>query len=464
MTVTSGAPGIATTPGGATLAGVRGFLALLIAGPLMAAENPRVEYAMGVLQDGLGNPEEAGKHYEKARQLDPLALPLVENSVEILLGAGDREGAVKLMRDLAAKSPERVDVQLSYSRLLEQQGRGDAMAQKLAIDVLEKVLAKKPGDISVTSRLLHIFRDRGDKEKALELMDQLPADDPQAAMMFASAAQAMYDRNDLPARDRVDRRYRSALLAHPKNVSLVRAASDYFRETGRTGDAIDILRSHVSVAPWSLDLRTRLGILLFSAKKDEEGERTLKEVIGIRPRSDQAIQSLAKFYRLKGDEPQARFYAAELLKYRGGSPREFEVLANEFLAADDPRSARLLLEKGVFDHPNRVELATKLAIATRRDPETKQKAGRLFLEAEAAMGANAKMDPEFLLESADCLIEEGKTKAAEERLRNAIRAFPADRKKETAAALRRLAALWDQEKRNPDAAKSLRQRADALDQ
>jgi Flp pilus assembly protein TadD len=436
---------------------------LLLTGSLPAAENPRVEYAMGVLEDKRGNPAVAQTHHEKALQLDPLSLPLVQNAVEIRLGAGDREGAVKLMRDLAAKSPDRVDVQLSYSHLLEQQGRGDAMAQKLAIEVLEKVLEKKPGDIPVTSRLLHIFRERGDKQKALALMDQLPADDPLAAPMYASAAQAVFDKDDLPTRDRVDRRYYTALLAHPKNVTLVRAASDYFRETGRADEALEILRQHVKVAPWSLDLRTRLGILLFSAKQDAEGEKTLKEVIEIRPRSEQALQSLAKFYRLKGDEAQARIYGAELLKYRGGSPREFEVLANEFLAADDPRSARLLLEKAVFDHPKRIELATKLAVATRRDPETRHKAGRLFLEAEAAMGATSKMDPDFLLESADCLIEEGKGKAAEERLRNAIKSFPADRKTETASALRRLAALWEKENRNLDAAKALKQRADALD-
>lgn len=437
------------------------FLGLL-AGPLIAAENPRVEYAMGVLQDRNGNPEAAAAHYEKARLLDPFALPLVENSVEIRLGEGDREGAVKLLRDLATARPDRVDVQLSYARLLEHQGRGDAVAQKLAIEVLEKVLVKQPGTLPVISRLIHLFRERGDKPRTLELMDQLPADDPEAAKMYASAAQAMFDGDDPVARGKVDARYRSALLAHPKDPALARAASDHFRASGRTDDAISILREHAEAAPWSLELRTRLGILLFSVKRDDEGEAVLKEVIEIRPRSEGALQALAKFHRLKGNEGQARFYAAELLKYRGGSPREFLLLADEFIAAGDPRAARLLLEKGVFGHPERVELAMKLAVATRLDPETKSKAGRLFREAEAAMGP-LKPDADFLLQSADVLAEEGDRKGAEERLRTAIKSFPPEKKKETAAALRKLADLWDRESRNPDAAKALRQRADALD-
>ena len=92
-----------------------------------------------------------------------------------------------------------------------------------------------------------------------------------------------------------------------------------------------------------------------------------------------------------------------------------------------------------------------------------QAAARLFREAEAAVAGVKISDPAFLTESAEALIESGQSKAGEERLRAAIRAYPPDAKKETAAALRRLAALWVTEKRNPDAARALLQRADALD-
>lgn len=426
------------------------------------AADPRVEFAMGVREEGREEPEKAVAYFEKARALDPKALPLVDKLVEYRLAEDDRAGAVKLLRDLAESSPDRVDVQLGYASILEQSGRGDALAERLAVEILEKVLAKKPDELSVISRLLTIFRDRGDTGKAMALMEKLPAGDPVAVQIYASTSQALFKGNDVVARDRVDLRYRTALQENPKNPSLARAASEYFRTTGRPDEAVQVLVEHVKAAPWSLDLRTRLGVLLFSAKRDAEGEATLKEVVEIRPKSEIALQSLAKFHRLKGDEPQARHYGAELLKVRGGSPKEFVMLADEFLAADEPRAARLLLEKGVFDHPERPELAMKLAVATRLDPETKSKAGRLFKEAEAAMG-DLKPDAAFLIESAECLIEEGQGKAAEERLRTAIKSFPPEKKKETAAALRRLAGLWERENRNADAAKALKQRADALD-
>lgn len=437
----------------------------------MAAENPRVEFAMGVREEISSRGESAEAYFEKARSLDPAALPVVERVAGYRLMKGDRAGAVGMMKALAEAAPERVDVQLAYVDFLERTGRGDGMAQKLAVEVLEKVAARRPEDVAAgrpedvaaISRLLTIFRERGDREKAEEWMEKLPGESAEAAEVYASVARSLFPMDDLEVRERVDLRYRRALEVNPEQPGLARAASEYFRETGRLDEAIGILEDHVKAAPWSLDLRTRLGVLLFSAKRDDEGVRVLKEVVEIRPGSGLALQSLAKFYRLKGEEKEARFYGAELLKARGGSAREFEVLADELLAADEVRAARILLEKGVFEHPGRVELAMKLAVATRLDPETRGKAGRLFREAEAAMVQGAGMDAVFLMESAEVLAEEGNGKAAEERLRTAIRSFPPERKGETAAALRKLASLWEREGRNEEAAKALLRRAEALE-
>jgi predicted Zn-dependent protease len=439
------------------------ILFALLTGSLMAAEDPRLEYAMGVREEGRGNREEAAKRFEKARSLDPASLTLVRKVVDEKLASGDRPGAVKLMRDLAEKSPDRTEVQLEYAQLLEQLGAGDSLAQKQAIEVLERVLKKHPDDLNVVSRLLTVFRQKGDTQRAIALMESLPSADPYAADIYASASRSLFKSEDLAARGRVDERYLKSLAEFPKMVSLARSASEYFRTTGRLPEAIEVLKNHVSAAPSSLEMRTRLGVLLFSANRDEEGVEALKEVIEVRPRSPLAHQALAKFYRLKGEEKPARDHAAELLKIRGGSAREFVLLADEFLAAGEAKSARILLEKGVFDFPDQPEMAMKLAVATRQDPETRAKAARVFREAEATMGPDFKPDAPFLIASAECLIEEGQTKAAEERLRTAIRSYPAEKKKETAAALRKLAGLWESENRNAEAAKSLRQRADGLE-
>jgi predicted Zn-dependent protease len=439
------------------------IIALSLTAILGAAENPRAFFALGVLAETRGDVGTAREYFEKARNLDPFALSLVQRAVDARLVEGDRSAAVKIYRDLASKRPESLAIQISYADFLTDQARGDSLAMDLAHEALTRALAKHPGHPEIIQRLFQQAQRIGDRGQQASLLNLLASDEPAAVLLYASLARTLFDPSDPSTRDRLDQRFLNAMKLHPGIHELARAASDHFRNTSRPEQAIEILKSHVATAPSSLDLRTRLGILYFTEKRDEEGKASLQEVLTIHPRHALAHQSLAKFYRLHGDVGLARFHSSELLKIRGGSPTEFINLADQWLAAENPREARLLLEKSVFEFPENRDLAHRLAIATRRDPETRAGAARLFREAEAALPESHKSDPSFLVESAEALIEEGQTKAAEERLREAIKAFPPEAKKETAAALRRLALLWESETRNPDAARALRKRADGLD-
>ncbi len=437
-------------------------ISLMLTCPLLAADNARLEFAIGVLEE-TRNVNTAQDHFEKARLADPLALPLVQRAVKQRLEHGDRGGAVKLFRDLSTARPGDLQVQFLYSDFLMQHGQGDSMAMKLATDALESVLKNHPGNPQIIQRLYQIYQTSGRKSEATALLDELSPADPESALLYASLSRSATEKDEAAQREKLDQHYLLALAAHPEIATLARNASDYFRDSDRPEKAIEILEKHVAAVPSSLGLRARLGVLYFSAKLDEKGEVTLKRVLEINPGQALAHQALAKFYRSHDQPEPARYHASELLKLRSGSPDEFLKLADEWLAAKDPRSARLLLERAVFNHPDHFELLQKLAIATRRDPETSANAARLFREAEAAKPADVKNEPAFLIESAETLIAQGQSKAAEERLRSAIKSYPPEAKKETAAALRRLADLWDSEKRNADAARALRQRADALD-
>lgn len=436
-------------------------LALVV--PLPAAVDPRLEYAFGVLAECRGETGAATTRFENARLADPLAAPLVERGVARLLAEGDRSGATGLYRDFAAARPDDLSAQLGYADFLTQQGKGDALALKLAVETLDAPLTKNPGHPEIIRRLFSLLRSRNESDRAASLLEGLSSDDPASVMLFAVLSRGLHEADDAVALAEIDRRYLLALGAHPENQVLAREVSDHFRDTRRLDQAIDALKRNTEATPWSLDARVRLGILQFSAKLDDDGEKSLKQVLEIHPRQALAHQALAKFYRLRGKPEAAAFHAAELLKIRGGSPSEFIKLADERMAAGDARSARLLLERAVFDHPEHQDLLMKLAVATQQDATTRARAPRLFREAEAAFGERKISDPAFLTASAEALIGAGQSKAGEERLRAAIRAFPTDAKKDTAATLRRLATLWETENRNLDAARALRQRAGALD-
>ncbi len=342
---------------------------LALASALAAADNARLEFATGMLEQ-LRDVNTAPDHFEKARLADPLALPLVQRAVQQRLESGDRGAAVKLFRDLATARPGDLQVQLPYADFLAQQGQGDAMAMKLATDALEASLEKHPGNPQLIQRLHQFYQTSDRQTRAAALLDQLAPDDPESALLYASLTRSTAAADEATQREKLDQHYLLALAAHPETATLARDASEHFRNTDRPDMAIEVLEKHTAAAPSSLNLRTRLGILHFTAKHDEKGEAVLKEVLRIDPGQALAHQALAKFYRSHDKPEAARFHAGELLKISGGSPADFLKLADEWLAANDPRAARLLLERAVFNHPDHFELLQKLAIATRRDVDS----------------------------------------------------------------------------------------------
>lgn len=439
---------------------------LTLFAPAIAAADPKLDFAYGILAGQRGDQVASAALIEKAREADPGAYPLVARVAEWKRGAGDIEGASTLYREFAKSNPQRLEAQLDYADFLRNISPDDDFAGKMAADTLEEASKHFPGELSIQRRLFRIYEGMEKRDRSTAIFESLARPDASwnETLMAVDMARTLFPKDDATSRARIDELLKNACARSPGNPVLARTASEHFRTTGRVPQAVEILAAHVAAAPTSLDLRTRLGILQLAAEKPAEGEKTLKEVLEIDPRQALAHQTLAKLFRKQDRVSEALPHAAEALKIRGGDPSEFVQLADEFLAAENPREARLLLEKAIFFNPADAELAAKLAVASRRDPETRGRASLLFREAENLSGKEGPAgDPVFLQEFAEVLLESGQTPAAEERLRAAIRAFPAEKRKEMAAAMRRLAGIWREGKRNAEAADSLLQRADSLD-
>lgn len=422
-----------------------------------------LDFSYGILEEQRGNEKHANEFFELAYQADPLAMPLVRRMVDVKMQADDKLAALAVYEKVIAARPEEVGVRIEYGDFLETIGRGDGMADRKREEAYLKVLELMPGKVLPIERLIRFAREKGNDDKARELLEKLELDSQGAVNYYVATTRSLYDVKDEAAQKRITGCFQKAMQEHPEWAGIARAASDYFREAGDLQEAIRMLDLHVTAVPSSLDLRIRKGILHFVAAEDDAGVKALKEVLAIHPRKVLAHESLAKHFRKKGQIDEALFHSAELLKIRGGTAEEFEQLATELLAAGKNRDARLLLEKAVFNHPENAALMTRLAVAAVRDPESKDSALRLFREAENLMSNPSQMDPGFLLEFSKELVAQGQNKAAEERLRNAIKIFPKTATKETAAALRELAGIWNAEGRNADAARALISRAEALE-
>ncbi|MGJ8644161.1 MAG: tetratricopeptide repeat protein [Luteolibacter sp.] len=436
---------------------------LILATGTSLQANSLLDFTYGAFEEVRGNEEAASKYYKSAYDKNPTALPLVRIEVNRLLDAKERGEAFAVYEETLESRPDDTMLRIEFGDFLARVGKGDGVADMKRREAYEDVLKMLPGDYLPIERLIRFSRDQGNDDRARKLLEELKLDSPEAVRYYVSTTKSLYDSRDKAAKERVSKSFSSAMEDHPEWADIARVASDHFREIGDLEKAISILHRHIEVRPSSLDLHIRMGILMFVADRDSEGVEILRQVLEIHPKKALAHESLAKHFRQSGEMVEARHHAAELLKLRGGSAEDFMELADEMAEAGEVRSARLLLEKAAFDFSEDADLMMKLALVTARDPETSENAARLFREAENMLENPADMSPEFLLQSARELIAQGKGKAAEERLRNAIRNFPPDAKAESAAAMRELAGIWISENRNLDAAGALKKRADALE-
>lgn len=431
------------------------------------------EYAKGVYAEINGDLNTARKHFEATLEADPDSFRVANKTSTTQLMDGDMAAASGTLRDFADAHPEDLEPQLHYADFLNQHASRDAVAQKVAIEMLEGANARFPHQHDIFSRLINLYENTEQSDKSLALFrDQFEAPDADADadhwMSLAPIANTLIPGDDPELAERLDTIAEKTAETGIAIPQAARTVSDYYRKSGRLAEAIVILEKHVQAVPDSLTLRTRLGLLLLAARRDEDAERTWLEVLDIDSQQVQAHRALSRFYQDRDQVDESLYHRAEALKIAGGHPSEFLELASEYLENDQPHPARLLLEKARFDHPDDPGIAARLAIATLRDGDTKG-ANLLFRQAEAlakeSTDPEAKkwLDADFQFEFAGSLRAAGDLPAAEDRLRAAVKGTPADQPLLKARALRELARSWLDQDKNQGPAVSLLRSAESLD-
>jgi hypothetical protein len=439
-------------------------IAIASSGILFAQDTAlaRREYAQAVLAGLRGDAEGKARHEEAARIAHPTALLLADRAARRAIKAGDIKTASTLYRTLAQDRQDSLKAQFLYTDFLRSQSAEDDFALRLAVEKLEELRKKQPTHPEILERLLRLYEQQLQREKSEALyQDYLKhaQADPAVAEMFS---RILRDQDDAQSQEQLDKMYRQRIEETPGDPNLARAASEHFRKTKRLPEAIALLQKHVKAAPSSLDMRVRLGILLLANKQEAEGEAALLAALAIDPSLYVAHQSLAKLYGQQQKHEQARKHRSEMLKLRGGDASEFLEVSQEYLNVKDAKAARILLEKACFDYPKDVDLLYLRAVATHLDAGESAKAPALFDEAEK-LSKEPTRNPLYLRHAAESYWTAKQTEKAETRLRDAIKAYPATQKKESAAAIRLLASWWQQQNKNADAAKALLQRAEMLE-
>ena len=139
-----------------------------------------------------GDQAAARRYLAAARRVDPTGAEAHRLAALLHLHAGDRERAVRELRQATARAPEDVALRTSLFRLLWQGGAVDE-----AVRHLDAVLAVAPDSVFAHRNLgLYFARRRGDAGSALPHLEHAHARTPRDAELIGALAWARYEIGD----------------------------------------------------------------------------------------------------------------------------------------------------------------------------------------------------------------------------------------------------------------------------
>ncbi len=132
-----------------------------------------LEFSLGSLERQRGEMDSAFVHFRKAYEDDPFAMPLVRIIANMRMEEGDRAGALEAYEKVIEARPDEPQIALEFGDFLGKVGKGDTLAERKREEVYGRVLEMLPGRLQPVERLIRTARERGDDDRARELLETL---------------------------------------------------------------------------------------------------------------------------------------------------------------------------------------------------------------------------------------------------------------------------------------------------
>ena len=274
----------------------RSLIILLIVATAARADVATLSsYAKGLYAERAGLRDEARTHFEATLAADPESFTVAQRTAN----HQDLASASKTLRTYATKHPAHLASHLHYADFLRDNASDDTMAEKVALATLAAAHERFPHTPAIFSRLITIHEENEDREASLALLRNEIAHDQPDAYRWVSLIQLTRTliSGDAPEfQSTLDTLHDRASRDGIADPAIARRVSDYYRAKGDTQKAIDTLTNHIASVPDSLELRTRLGLLLLSSNQEVAGVNMLESAIAIDPDQTYAHRALAQYY------------------------------------------------------------------------------------------------------------------------------------------------------------------------
>ncbi len=382
----------------------------------IAPNNADARYFVGRVTERLGDPRAAASMYQGAIDVDPEHLEARANLARLYVVARRPEKALELIKPAVAKHPN--DPELLTVRAV---ARSQLKDSEGALSDAERAVQLAPSNEDAVAALAGLYREAGRPQRAVELL-------------------------------------RTALEKLPESVDLRQILAHVYLLTGENNLAEEQLLKLVQLKPKQLVPRFQLAAFYADARRLDDAEHSLKAATTALPESDEAKLAYADFLATnrslaRGEAALKELIAQEPRNYRlhlrlgalqqGAGRTEEAVATYRAIIAKDPTGANgvaarnriAAIDTAAGRYDDALALLAEALKNNPRDADALTMRGNIELERGDAVGAIADLravlrdQPKaipVLRTLARAHLANHETTLAEENLRNALAAAPAD--------------------------------------
>src|SRR5579871_2076464 len=255
---------------------------------------------LGRLYDETGDAQSAVAAYRRALAADRHALDARKHLINILERAGHDDEVIAEYQKLIAEAPGEARFQLE---LAERYARGGSDGRKKAVDLLNRLSVRFPGDPSVHGALAELFTRWGDVQRAEREQEMLARLEPDDETHLVDLGEIYWQRGK---RKQALETWRKLESRGRDRASGMARLAEVLADHEMAGEAVELYEKAVKLNPHDHTLRRGLATALERMRRTGEAEQRWVEIY------DQARDLKSRSLRL---EARARLVA---LPYKEG--------------------------------------------------------------------------------------------------------------------------------------------------
>lgn len=410
--------------------------------------------------------------YRDALALEPANFSLVERMASLLAESDKPNDALAVLEKSLQDNPQNARAYLALSRhCLRHHHNADELKAK-AISYGNQALEKFPGEAAVYRHLLGVYFQLGAKEsdggrqKSRELMEralQVPSEDPHFWLELALVARNAYPLDD---KEKLEANLQAILAFADRALTKAgedlevaeRVADLYAQYAGQKKlvtlyhKALPLYQKIATAQPSNLSARQKLARTLRLSGKLEQSAAMYEDLVRINPQDLESHRVLVKICEERKDGEGAIRHRMEILRWEGGSPRDWGNLAADLLEAKKVEEAINVLKRARATHTESAPLAYQMALSLKylqrteeslaKFAETKDLAEKFNDAKEHKENADLLKNHDFYYSWASAAHAAKKAELAADLYRKSIDLAPKDHPEEAAKSYNDLGYLW----------------------